>query len=105
MKDRLDGGIWYDVDQWFGLERADVECRFGRFGGADVGSLGMHVAHGGGFGVGLILLNLFCGELGPGVQVAGIDCVNPSGEDGREKGFVVECNAVFLEVWQNGGIG
>ena len=71
----------------FGGKLADVMCNCGgwySFGGANVGSLSMHVAHGGGFGVGSILLNLFGGELRPGVKVTGIDGINPSGENRGE---------------------
>ena len=58
----------------------------------------MHVAHGGGFRVGSILLYLFGGELGPWVQVAGIDGVNPSGENRGEKAGMVESDSV-TQVW------
>ena len=58
----------------------------------------MHVAHGGGFRVGSILLYLFGGERGPRVQVAGIDGINPSGEDRGEKAGVVKSNSV-AQVW------
>ena len=63
----------------------------------------MHVAHGCGFGVGSILLHLFCSELRPGVEVAGVDSINPSGEDRREKGCMVESDAV-TQMWKDGGI-
>jgi hypothetical protein len=64
----------------------------------------MHVAHGGGFGVGAILLDLFSGEFRPGVEVVGIDGINPSGEDRGVKGCVVEGNAV-AEVGYDGSVG
>ena len=54
----------------------------------------MHVAHGGGFGVGSVLLNLFGGEFRPRIQVAGIDGIDPSGENWREKSGMVETYSV-----------
>jgi hypothetical protein len=76
------------------LDGADVECRVEKLGGAKVGSLSMHVAHCGGFGVGLILLNLFSCELGPGVEETGVDGDDPSGDDWREESCVVENDSV-----------
>ena len=84
-------------------EGGDVENCVFRFGRSDVGSLSVHVAHGGGLGVGSILLYLFGGELGPGVQVASVGSVDPSGEDRGEKAGMVESNAV-AEMWEDGGI-
>ena len=42
----------------------------------------MHVAHGGGFGVRLILADLLGSELRERVEDAGIDGVGPGGNDG-----------------------
>ena len=73
---------------------ADIVRWFGQFGGAEVGSLCMHVAHGGCFGVRAVLLDLFGCEVWPGVKETGGNCVSPSGDDWREKSGVVESNAV-----------
>ena len=81
MSDGFHWCIGDDVDQGLGLERADVESCFGSFGGANVGSLGVHVPHGGCFGVGSVLLDLFHSEFGPGGEVAGAYGIDPSGED------------------------
>ena len=54
----------------------------------------MHVAHGGSFGVGLILVDLFGREVWKGVEEAGIDCVGPGGDDGREQGSVIKGDAI-----------
>ncbi len=54
----------------------------------------MHVAHGGGFGVWLILVDLFGREGWKGVEEAGIDGVGPGGDDGREQGSVIKGDAI-----------
>jgi hypothetical protein len=55
---------------------------FGGLGGAKVGTLGMHVAHCGGFGVWLILVDLLGREFGERVKETRIDGVSPGGNDG-----------------------
>ena len=56
--------------------------------------MGVHVSHGGGFGVGPKALDLFCGESWPGIKKTRIDGGDPSGEHGGEKGSVIKGNAV-----------
>ncbi len=55
---------------------------FENLGGTDVGMLGVHVAHCDGFRVRLILVDMFCRELGERVEESSINGVSPSGDDG-----------------------
>ena len=50
-----------------------------------------------------VLLYLFGGELRPGVQVSRVDDIDPSREDGREEGGMVECDSIS-EVREDGGV-
>jgi hypothetical protein len=54
----------------------------GRFGGANIGALCVHVSESGGLRVGSVVRDLFGGELGPGVKETGVDSVGPGCEDG-----------------------
>ena len=66
--------------------------------------MGMHVAHCGGFGVRLILADLFGREFWERVKETGVDGFGPGGKDGGEHGRVVESNAI-AEVRNCDGIG
>jgi hypothetical protein len=64
----------------------------------------MHVAHCGGFGVRLILADLFGREFWERVKETGVDGFGPGGDDGGEHGRVVESNAI-AEMRKCDGIG
>jgi hypothetical protein len=54
----------------------------------------MHVAHGGGFGMWLILVDLLGREFGEGVKKSSIDGVSPGGNDRGEHSGVIESNTI-----------
>ena len=66
-----------DVYRW-GLALVEVVGLLVPFGRSEIGSLRVHVAHGGSFGMWSVLIYLLCGQFGPGIKVTGGDGFHPS---------------------------